>query len=112
MPARSVRVICFVPSSDLRSFYLRNAISRLMQFGSRDTHGNEEFFLSRFSSRNALMLLINRAQGQRQQGGERWGELPGVRPSSPPSPRACRPSDAASLYGGKHSRVEVLRRIL
>src|SRR4051812_30867471 len=108
MPARSVRVLYLVPSLDLRSCYLRNAISCLVQLGSRDTHRNEELFLSRLPSRTALMFLINRAHTQRQQGRERRGELPGVSPSSPPSPDGCRASGAPFLHPGKHSSLEVL----
>src|SRR4051794_9425460 len=112
MPARPVRVVCFVLSLDLRRFHLRNAISCLLQLGSRHTHGNQELPLSRFPSLNALMFLIDCAHTQRQQGGERWGELPGVRPSSPPSPHACRASGSPFLNGTEHSSVEVLRCIL
>src|SRR4051812_34096325 len=112
MPARSVRVVCFVPSLDLPTFYLPNAISCLLQLGPRNTHGCEQFFLSRFPSRAAFMFLINRPYAQRHQGRERWGELPGVRPSSPPSPHACRASGAPLLHRGKHSSVEVRRWIL
>src|SRR4051812_43377865 len=78
MPARSVRVVCFVPSLDLRSFYLRNVISCFLQLGSRHTHGHGELFLSRFPSPIALMFLIlsrpRSAPARRASAGASWQE--------------------------------------